>query len=557
MMRDLAVIFLVPLIVAAIAIRYEREGAVTRAGAAIDPILGSRWMPVACGLISALVMGWIWKGSHFIPNIADESAYVLQAEIFGKGAWTLPGRALPEFFEQMHVFVTPFVAAKYFPGQSLLLVPGVVAGFAALVPLLLIFGSGALVFALSRRLTNGWVALLVWAVWTTTRANLRFLPSFLSETTTTFLWLLGWWCLYSWHLRPRRTTLALLGFCVAWGLITRPLTGLVFALPVIAVTVWSARRRGLMREIGYAVLVGAVVLAIVPVWSRFTTGRWTETPQSLYTRTYIPWDVIGFGLDTTAPLRTLPANQASEIDRFKELHRNHTVSSISSDAVARLGGLRADFFTSWRAGLMVFFVLGLFSLTPVLAIGAITALMLFVAYLLYAHPAFWTVYYLEALPVGAMITVLGFVRATQWLAKNIDTGPPSFDPKPVTGMRAAGAPVSVALAIALLIASLSTMRSERDLRNRSAAPRLWLWDIMSRLPTGHNLLFVRDDQRNGPRTLVTNEVDPSRVRTLLAHDLGDEDIRLGLAKADRSAYVIDAGRRTLIALPPVGESVKP
>jgi hypothetical protein len=77
------------------------------------------------------------------------------------------------------------------------------------------------------------------------------------------------------------------------------------------------------------------------------------------------------------------------------------------------------------------------------------------------------------------------------------------------------------------------------------------------LPTGHNLLFVRDDQRNGPRTLVTNEVDPSRVRTLLAHDLGDEDIRLGLAKADRSAYVIDAGRRTLIALPPVGESVKP
>jgi hypothetical protein len=217
MMRDLFVVLLVPLFVAAIAIRYERHPAAARVSTALDSILGARWMPVACGLISALVMGWIWSGSHFIANIADESAYVLQAQIFSKGAWTLPGRALPEFFEQMHVFVTPFVAAKYFPGESLLLVPGVVAGFTPLVPLVLIFGSGALVFALSRRLTNGWVALLVWAVWTTARANLRFLPSYLSETTTVFVWLLGWWCLYSWHQRPRRSTLILLAVCIAWG----------------------------------------------------------------------------------------------------------------------------------------------------------------------------------------------------------------------------------------------------------------------------------------------------------------------------------------------------
>lgn len=555
-MRDLAVIFLIPLLVAAIAIRYERNAAVARSSAVVQRVLDGKWMPLVCGAISALAMAWIWSGSQFIANIADESAYVLQAQIFSKGAWTLPARALPEFFEQMHVFVTPFVAAKYFPGQSLLLLPGVVAGFAALVPLLLIFGTGALVFALSRRLTNGWVALLVWAVWTTARANLRFLPSYLSETTTVFLWLLGWWCLYSWYQRPRRRTLVLLSVCIAWGLITRPLTGLVFAIPAVSVAVWSARRRGLMRDIGYAVLVGAAVLAIVPLWNRFTTGRWTETPQALYTRTYIPWDVIGFGLDTTAPLRPMPANQASEINRFKELHQSHTVSSIPSDAMARLSGLRADVFTSWRAGLVIFFAIGLFSLTPVLAIGAITALMLFVGYLFYAHPSFWTVYYLEALPVVAMITVLGFVRATQWLAKNIETGPPSFDPKPVVGMRAAGAPVSVALVIALLVASVPTVRSERELRNRSAAPRLWLWDIMSRLPTTHNLLFVRDDLRNAPRNLVTNEVDPTTVRTLLAHDLGDENIRLGLAMADRNAYVIDAGKRTLVALPPVRESVK-
>jgi hypothetical protein len=557
-MRDLFVVLLAPLFVAAIAIRFDRRPGVARVSAAIDAVLAGRWMPVLCGLVSALVMAWVWSGSHFIANIADESAYVLQAQIFSKGAWTMPGRALPEFFEQMHVFVTPFVAAKYFPGQSLLLVPGVAVGFAALVPLLLIFGSGALVFALSRRLTNGWIALLVWAVWTTARANLRFLPTYLSETTTVFLWLLGWWCLYSWHTRPRRRTLMLLAACIGWGLITRPLTGLVFALPAIAVAVWSARRHGLLREIGYAVLVGAVVLAIVPVWSKFTTGRWTETPQALYTRTYIPWDVIGFGLDSTPPLRALPANQSSEIDRFKELHRNHTASSIGSDAVARLGALRTDFFTGWRTGLLVFFALGLLSLTPMLAIGGVTAALLFVAYLFYAHPSFWTVYYLEALPVVALVTVLGFVRATQWLASNIDRGPPSFESaRGLADMRVTGGLVSVTLVIVLLLASVPGMRSERDLRTRSAAPRLWLWDIMSRLPTTHNVMFVRDDQRNAPRTMVTNDVDPTHAPTLLAHDLGDEDIKLGLAVADRSAYVIDIGRRTLVALPPVRESVKP
>ena len=114
-MRDLALVFLIPLFVAAIAIRYESNGAIARSSAAIQPMLDSKWLALVCGAISALVMGWIWSGSHFIANIADESAYVLQAQIFSKGAWTLPARALPEFFEQMHVFVTPFVAAKYFP----------------------------------------------------------------------------------------------------------------------------------------------------------------------------------------------------------------------------------------------------------------------------------------------------------------------------------------------------------------------------------------------------------------------------------------------------------
>jgi hypothetical protein len=346
--------------------------------------------------------------------------------------------------------------------------------------------------------------------------------------------------------------LILFSACAAWCLITRPLTGLVFAVPAISFAIWSARKRGLWRDIGYAVLVGAAVVSIVPIWSRFTTGHWSETPQSLYTRTYMPWDVIGFGLDSTPPLRALPPNQAREIDGFKALHKRHTAASLAGDAVVRLAGLRADVFTGWRAGLIGFFVIGLLSLTPALAMGGTTALLLFLAYLLYAHPYFWTVYYIEALPVVAMITVLGFVRAMKWLEANIERGGLGSSER----REVAGGLVSIVLTLALLAGSLPSVRAERDLRNRATAPRLWLWDVMERLPTSRNILFVRDE-RNAPRTMVTNDIDPATARTLLAHDLGDQNIRLGLAVPDRSAYVIDMGAKTLIALPPVPGSAKP
>lgn len=556
MMLKLIGVFLAPLIVAALAIRYEKHPGVARAAALADRILASRWIPPVCGLISAVIMAWLWSGSHFIPNVADESAYVLQAEIFAKGAWTQAARPLPEFFEQMHVFVTPFLAAKYFPGQSLVLVPGALVGFLPLVPLLLIFGSGVLIVALGRRVTNGWMALLAWAIWTTARANLRFLPSYFSETTTVFFWLLGWWALYDWYLRPRRRTLLLLSACIAWALITRPLTGLVFAVPAIGVAVWSARRRGLMTEIGYAVLLGAAVMLIVPVWSKFTTGRWTQTPQSLYTRTYMPWDVIGFGVDTTPPLRLMPANQTPEIQAFMGFHEAHTTGRVPYYVKARLSAMHDDVFPSWRAGLGAYLLIGLFAMSPVVAIGAVTALLLFVAYLAYAHPAYWTLYYLEALPVVAMLTVLGFALAMIWIRRNMQRGIASFESAAV-GRKVehtpAGSLIGVVLATLLIGASLPLVRSERELRARSAATRVFLWDVMDKLPTPRNLLFVRDERR-GPRNMVTNFADPAHARTLLAHDLGNEDVRLGKLMRDRTAYLIDLGAKTLIMLPPLPDS---
>ncbi|HEX9607506.1 MAG TPA: hypothetical protein VF962_09770 [Gemmatimonadaceae bacterium] len=534
-------VFLIPLIVAALVIRYEQHPTVARVSGFADAILASRWLPAVCGLISAGLMAWVWSGSHFIPNIADESAYLLQAEIFAQGKWSLAARPLPEFFEQMHVFVTPFLASKYFPGQSLLLVPGILVGFPPLVPLLLIFGSGLLIVALSRRLANGWVALLVWAIWITSRSNLRFLPSYFSEVTTVFLWLLGWWALYDWYVRPRRSTLILLSVCIAWALITRPLTGLVFAVPATTVVVWTARKRGLLVVIRYALLVGGAVLCIVPVWSKFTTGQWTQTPQRLYTRTYMPWDAMGFGLDTTRPLSALPASQVPEMQGFMALHERHTAESLPYDAVLRLVALQRDVFARWRTGLVGFFALGLIALSPPVAVGGITALLLYVAYLSYAHPSSWTIYYMEALPVVAIITVLGSALAMTWMRGKMRRG---------EGAGTAESLVGIVLAIALFAGSLPIIRTERGRRDSSAAPRLALWDVVARLPTPRNLMFIRDE-RVAPHTMVTNDTDLAHARTWLVHDLGSENVRLQELEQDRTAYVIDLNAGTLIQLAPV------
>jgi hypothetical protein len=92
------------------------------------------------------------------------------------------------------------------------------------------------------------------------------------------------------------------------------------------------------------------------------------------------------------------------------------------------------------------------------------------------------------------------------------------------------------------------IRSEGAFRTRVASPRVGLWEIMDKLPTPCNLLIVRDE-RNEPRTLVTNGADPAHARTWLVHDLGSENVRLHKQVPDRTGYRIDVKAKTLVQLP--------
>src|SRR5262245_29478298 len=92
------------------------------------------WLPLACGLAVFLFVTAVWGSLAKLPVGDDEAAYLLQAKIFASGNITAAGRPLPEFFNQQHVFVDPVLAAKYPPGHSLLLVPGIWLALPGLVP---------------------------------------------------------------------------------------------------------------------------------------------------------------------------------------------------------------------------------------------------------------------------------------------------------------------------------------------------------------------------------------------------------------------------------------
>jgi hypothetical protein len=198
--------------------------------------------PLAIGVATALAVAWVWGSSAPIPILNDEASYLLQSQIFATGRWVAPGRPLPEFFEQLHVFVTPVLASKYPPGHAIFLALGTVVGRPALVPIAIGGVCGGLLFLLARKVADPATALLAWAVWISAPGVLAFFPSFLSETSSAALWLAGSWGLLEWWRGRKRSWLLLLGACVGWGALTRPLTHLALAVPAPPPSSRSLRR---------------------------------------------------------------------------------------------------------------------------------------------------------------------------------------------------------------------------------------------------------------------------------------------------------------------------
>jgi hypothetical protein len=497
-----------------------------------------------------VVLWYAWAAVDPIPVVQDEMSYVLQAQIFARGTWALPSPQIPRFWEQMHVLVEPAVASKYFPGHALVMTIGALIGWLPLMPLLLQSTVGALLFVLARRVSSGGVALVAWILWLFSPMVLYFGASYYSEATTTTCWLAGWYALLEWRTHRRARWLAAVAFFVGWDAITRPLTGLAYAIPVAVVVLWDVVRDRRWRDLAIAALVGCAVLAVLPVWSVRTTGHWLETPLMLYTRMYMPFDVPGFGLDTTPPTHAL----TPELTRWNAVYGSAHVHHLPSQLLRTLGDRSFYLWVSvWGVSsgvLGVFAVLGLVTLTTTTAFALISSIFLLLTYLSYGTPASWTLYYYESVPAFMVLSASGLAWAAALIGRPWKTrAAATFAWRAPRWTRA--------LVAGAFVFALSGTGALRLLHAQHIDDRKFLVPFYRLLATIHDeraIVFVRFAPDHDVRvTFVRNSANPDKERIWVVYDLGEpENARLLELAPTRKAYLFDEAQgRTFLYDPRV------
>ena len=479
---------------------------------------------------------------HPVARSHDEAAYLLQAEIFASGRWAAPSPPLPEFFEQYHVLVTPVLAAKYPPGNSLLLAPGAAVGAPALTPILCLGIAGGFLFLLARRFSNVWVASWAWLLWTSAPATLHYLCGYLSENVTLALWLVGWWGLANWREKGGAGWLSVFATAVAWGALTRPLTALAYAATGgVFVVLELARRRRPWRDLALACVPALAILSLpsdldsehdrvgrgpVPrLGSELPSGRPARRHRHDFrrARTAASAGHAGFagGLHGhprpgTGPRRSSrsPSGRCPDRPRF-----------LGRLAGAPRGALSDRPLRSSEGG-------------PFRRGDGPAALR--VAPRLCPRSRVVDLLDVEAQPALAWVTAAGGVAATALARRRIDDAPSGA----VVGTGPALASIALAVvALAPVTAAVAAARIQVD-----------EWSVyhdhfraeLAAIPEPRAIVFVR----YGPHhvvdmSLVRNSPDLTRAPVWIVYDRGQDNARLLRAAPGRAPYLYDAVTGTL------------
>lgn len=485
-------------------------------------------VPVLVGVSFVVALWTIWGSVRPPALYHDEAAYLLQAQLFASGRASAAAPLLPEFFEQAHVLVTPVLSPKYPPGFAIAMVPGVWLDWPALVPLLLSGLSAGLIFALARRTTDSLVALVATLLWMAAPDNLRFRAAYFSELLSGAVWLGAWWALVRWRESGQQRFLISLATLVGVCAITRPLTALVYALPIGVVVLTTVGRERRWRHLPIPLAVGTLIVALIPLHNRSVTGSWRLSPYSVYTRTYLPFDVVGFGLRGGQPERPLPPDLARISDQFRAVHRAHTLSSLPRTLVERVSAVVNGLSPAAPPVVGILLALGLLAARGPLLFGTVTCLLLIGVHLVYAHTPDWTVYYLESLPVLAVLVALGWStlarRLTTWIRP--------------TRSGAGDGPHRLAMAAALLVLLLqfpSALDRSAALHRKNAFVAESFRRALTRIHTDA-IVFIRyQDDHPAQFSLVRNVPEQAATSIWVAYDRED-DARLLRLAPDRTPY---------------------
>ena len=117
------------------------------------------------------------------------------------------------------------------------------------------------------------------------------------------------------------------------------------------------------------------------------------------------------------PTRTRPPDIERLAQAFAAFHVDYTASRLPAALVARTRVFFADLAGDWALLALALAILGVAAGPAALRFAAGSAAGLFLVHLAYAHPPQWSIYYAEALPVGAAVVAAGAMVLLTWLAK--------------------------------------------------------------------------------------------------------------------------------------------
>jgi hypothetical protein len=366
--------------------------------------------------------------------------------------------------------------------------------------------------------------------------------SYFSETTSSAMWLIAAWATIRWMESGRRAHLLSVAAALGWGLMARPLTMAVLALPLAFVILRRVTATRAWKTLVAPVVLGAAILALGPLWNQQTIGDWRLEPYLYYSRVYFPFDKPGFGADPAPPLRPLVPEIAAVGEWARGLHARYTLSSLPSAFALRLVGILVWCADGWRFALCALSLAAVLHAAGVERAGVLTIALVLLAYLTFAHPPMWVLYYVEVLPIFYFLAAREVGRV---LHKFSGLGPE-------TSVRWPASAANASLAVALLLLPLGVndvlrVRAAIDLRNafHRAADA-----AMARLPPEKAIVFVSYPPSQNPHLgLTRNEPDLSSARRWVVYDRGPRNAELRALAPERAAYRLDAATMRVERLP--------
>ena len=516
-------------------------------GSALTERLNSgRSAPLFLLVLGCALHGLFWGGLSQVAIVHDEASYLLQAETFARARWSVPSPPQSEFFEQFHVLVDPVLASKYPPGHGMLLALGALFGCAGLIPILLNGLTGMMLFLLVRRVSHGWPALFAWFLLLFAPSSLAFRPSYFSEVATGFLMLLAWWELMNWRDSGRQRHLLLLAAIIGWCAITRPLTALAFTLPVGVWVLITCARKRMWRPLLGALAIGSCVVALLPIQSWRVMGDATVTPYAHYSEVYFPFDAPGFDKSNTESLRELPVDMRQFRELYLPIHRAHTPGALPGILLERIREVLHTAWGSWWLLLAPLAVVALIRGSQELYFAVASAGLMIAAYLLFAHPAAWVLYYMEAQQVIIALAAIGLWRALPSLLWFVRRG----EEVPETEIPIRSGVATGILLIGMLPLSLDHAQiAHRRLLSRGAAQTTFR-DQLASLPQ-KSVVFVRYMPGHDIHTsLITNAANLEEAHAWTVYDRGGLNPKLMREAPGRVPYIYDEETGTLHSMNP-------